>query len=932
MRENKYDATTDKGTLIKFDRNGKILSAKKSKSFYSYMLDVFLLKDSALMVPVGQNGKLLLNKMDEDFNIIWTRSYDPGGKLFSIKKMVQAADSSFYVLLEYDNPYPPYIALLKFSKNGDFQWQKNYIANLTFAGFHNTHFVELNGSIYLSTTTYAGDHFPTTVIFKVDGKNGNIIWINYYNNPEVQFESDYSLFTVNNRIGLSQSASEGPPSYRNYPAVTLINEDGKVEKTKIFKSDLYSFSPFVTVVKTRNGDLVFQFIATDFTVDPFISSFSLLRIDSSLNILTASIFKGHYFNSVSPLKEGSDGGFYGILSNFYDDPYESDITFRKFTHDLKAGSCGSEFLLMKDSLIEVQAIPDKFKYAPDLKIVEVKESLSFEPYDLSFREANCEPEIICDEIKLAGRQLICSTKDTVTYAVQRNAGCTTPASFNVDPAFGKIVASNDSTVKVLFTKSGTTKVFAHINSGCKVILDSISITIKLSPEQISLGADLEICGPQAHTLDAGEGFKSYLWQDGSDQQKLTVTSNGKYFVSATNFCGKIFSDTITIFSGIPDPIYAGADTFKCNSDHVTLSAIEGFPSYQWMADGKIIDELSNKITLAPTRTTKYYVRGEKKPGCTSLDSMTITVFQTPAIQLGMDTSICAGTELQLDPGPGFADYVWSTGATTRNITINKIGNYFVKAFDLNGCYSTDTIQLLQVFSLPKVSLDKTPLICEGTGKELDAGSGFLSYLWSNGSRLPSIRVSSKGKFWVRVTDEHGCEGTDTTEIKTISSLPIHFLPKDTAICSYETITLQSKGSYKEYRWSTGDFSNQIEIKNPGTYILQVTDLNGCEGTDQIKISSKPCAEGIYFPNAFTPNKDFKNDAFKPIVFGKIMQFEFMVFNRFGKQIFNSNDPSKGWDGTIKGEPQPVGSFVWICNYQFFDKPAKSEKGVVTMIR
>ena len=86
------------------------------------------------------------------------------------------------------------------------------------------------------------------------------------------------------------------------------------------------------------------------------------------------------------------------------------------------------------------------------------------------------------------------------------------------------------------------------------------------------------------------------------------------------------------------------------------------------------------------------------------------------------------------------------------------------------------------------------------------------------------------------------------------------------------------------------------------------------------------------PNAFTPNNDGRNDLFKPSLFGVVKQYDFAVYNRYGKIVFETKDLSKGWDGSIQGMPQNPGVFIWKCVYQIENQLLTTESGTVLLIR
>jgi gliding motility-associated-like protein len=175
-------------------------------------------------------------------------------------------------------------------------------------------------------------------------------------------------------------------------------------------------------------------------------------------------------------------------------------------------------------------------------------------------------------------------------------------------------------------------------------------------------------------------------------------------------------------------------------------------------------------------------------------------------------------------------------------------------------------------------------------------------------------------------------GSDSIVVAAILPLPANFLPADTLLCQYETIELAATGNFSGYTWNTGSVDKVIAAKAPGTYWLQVKDANDCIGRDSISINLKACAAGFYVPTAFTPNNDGKNDLFKPILMGNVLQYKFLIYNRYGELIFESSDFTKGWNGKINGTDQNTNGFTWICWYQLEGSAAKKAKGSVVLLR
>jgi gliding motility-associated-like protein len=266
----------------------------------------------------------------------------------------------------------------------------------------------------------------------------------------------------------------------------------------------------------------------------------------------------------------------------------------------------------------------------------------------------------------------------------------------------------------------------------------------------------------------------------------------------------------------------------------------------------------------------------------------------------------------------------------QQITVYATGNYSVTGTAVNGCRSYDTLRIINTWPNPVVKLDPNPNLCNGTARTLQAGN-YIAYLWQNGSTASSFLVNSLGTYYVTVTDGHSCHGTDSVHITKMLPAPANFLFADTAICSYGEVVLISKQLYNAYLWGNGEASPSVTITRPGLYWLQVTDNNNCKGVDSVKVLQKDCMRGLYIPTAFTPNHDSKNDIFRALLFGDVIKFNWVIYDRYGEVIFVSNDLNKGWDGTIRGVLQNTGTFTWVCRYHLAGEAQQIKSGSVILL-
>jgi hypothetical protein len=188
-----------------------------------------------------------------------------------------------------------------------------------------------------------------------------------------------------------------------------------------------------------------------------------------------------------------------------------------------------------------------------------------------------------------------------------------------------------------------------------------------------------------------------------------------------------------------------------------LNAPDGFMNYSWTPSYNITPLASQKVVVRPTVDTFYAVKAEKTPGCFAYDTVRVTVYRAPAIQLGSDLSFCSGDSSTFNASSAFSSYLWSSEENTQKIAVRAAGQYKVTGTTDKGCKSTATLVVKNVWPLPLVNLDNNPELCFGGSRTLTAGN-YSSYLWHDGSTSRTYIAKGIGRNYVQVTDIHGCMG------------------------------------------------------------------------------------------------------------------------------------------------------------------------------
>ena len=212
-----------------------------------------------------------------------------------------------------------------------------------------------------------------------------------------------------------------------------------------------------------------------------------------------------------------------------------------------------------------------------------------------------------------------------------------------------------------------------------------------------LGPDRNLCSKDSLVLDAGAGFDSYLWSDGSKSQKLLLsvkkTGYGNFKIKVTaKYKTAQFSDSLTVHIN-PDPVYSlGPDRNICHNSFTWFLAPDSL-KYLWSTG-----DTSRSLLIEVKDTAIYWLKLTSKKGCKTSDSIKINAIPLPYVNLGKDSILCAGQSVSLDAGAGMDSILWSDHSTGRTISVDTNGRGIgkfrikVKASKL-GCSSIDSIDL-----------------------------------------------------------------------------------------------------------------------------------------------------------------------------------------------------------------------------------------------
>jgi gliding motility-associated-like protein len=928
--------------IAEMNGNGQVINQKKYMSGIGTVARMFKTRDSCLLL-YGFSGDsafypaLFVAKIDTNLNVIWMRSlrvaagpqYAPSQTLGEV---TQGSDGSYFILYSDDIAFNNVrMYLVKLDATGNYLWSKMYRASDPGASnFIRGVKLEVGGGNVYIVCQNAYSNYASSILIKATENNGNLVWCKKYASTGAYAKLTDMISLYNNELLIGgQFRNIVAENYRN--VLLKTNTDGAIVSAVSFTDPTTNMAPTMRFLHAGNGNVYMNGVS--FSPQLFSNPHQMIvKVNNNFDIAMAKKRPSILYNEGNALAVGTGGQLFEAGAYYLGYNYSSLPYLLRFSPDGRAGTCPSDTMVLQKVNVSSLSVTDVPCVESDSFFVMRTPVNRTEQFFLATTKLVCASVPGCNSLDVTGADTICDRSVAYTFRAIRNSGCAAPLQWLYDNSNVQVLAQTDSTITLRFMASGQLLLQARFTSGCIDYIDSLRIYITGNGPVLNLGTDTVLCNGNSLLLNAKKGFLSYRWQDGSTDSVLTVTTPGLYHVTVTDLCGNLYSDSVRVLPDNPLLFDLGPTTAVCRGDSVSLSVAPGLTNYTWWPQVNILSQ-GPSATVFPVMDTWYQVAAIKPTGCRVIDSVLITLYPTPIINLGPDTSICRGDTVVLNASPGFSSYAWSTGAQTASVKIYQAGLYYIAATDINGCVAKDSFSIRQLYPLPVTQLPNDTFICRGQSTTLFAGTGFNSYLWSNGALTDRITVSSTGLYWVTVANSFGCRTTDSVLISRELATPTDFIKDtDSTICSFESLTIGAATAYRSYLWNNGSTAPTITINNPGTYWLRVTDNNGCIGSDTFMLATKNCNIGVYFPTGFTPNRDGLNDTYKPRAYGIVGFYRIFIYNRYGQKVFESYNINDGWNGEFMGVPQEPGTYVWHCWYRLGAASMQQQSGTMVLLR
>ncbi|MBN2729752.1 MAG: gliding motility-associated C-terminal domain-containing protein, partial [Bacteroidales bacterium] len=512
----------------------------------------------------------------------------------------------------------------------------------------------------------------------------------------------------------------------------------------------------------------------------------------------------------------------------------------------------------------------------------------------------------------------------------------------------------------------TTTVYyvAAVNSyGCENTGGREPVTIIVNPlptMPVVSASDTSICEGESVALLAGgsgTGVVYEVWTDttggsmiGYAPMMVSPTSDSVYYIQAVTASGCANPGGMVPFEIFVTPVLDAAMNAAgpfCIYDSVAiLTAVNGGGA--WSGTGitnTTLGYYDPSVAGIGTHNVTYTTTGV----CSDTDTMQIVVTDVLDATINNSGPFCLSDPADTLTAANTGGIWAGTGITDTNNgvfdpSIAGVGTHEVVYTTGGSCSDTDTAYIVVQEQMDATIAASGPYCDNEAGVLLSAvdaggtwsGNGILNIA----SGLFDPVTAGEGTHVIYYTIPGACGDIDSTVI-TVYEAPVLQISETDESCTGNgdgiiDIIVSGGTTPYSYLWNTGDNTPNLNNLTEGTYYLTVSDANSCVDVGMgILYDPNIECDGVIphavVPNAFSPNNDGENDVL--FVRGEgIASLVFVVYDRWGEKVFETQDENIGWDGTFRGQKLDPGVFAYYLRVIFVDATEKIEKGDITLVR
>lgn len=432
-----------------------------------------------------------------------------------------------------------------------------------------------------------------------------------------------------------------------------------------------------------------------------------------------------------------------------------------------------------------------------------------------------------------------------------------------NPGSTYIWSTGATTQTISVSAAGTYTVTVTNPSGCTAVGTSIA---SQSGTIINTLQNASFCAGGSVVLDAGNPGYNYQWSTGQSSQTITVSNGGTYSVTITdaNGCSGILSTTVNVN---PIPVANFTPNDICINQPLQFNDISSVASgsivsWNWdFGDGNVSQLQDPVHTYSSWGSYTVTLTVTSNNGCTDTVTRSFNVYPLPQANFSYNFS-CVGeaiqfTDMSFTNMGNITGWNWDFGDGTTSTLQNPIHAFSTPGLQVvtltvttaGGCTDTRP-RNIQIYPLPTLAFTTSQnSVCSGgmvtiTNNSTSSNGAINSWSWDFGNGQtssqanPSVTFNTPGTYNITLigVTSHGCADT-LSQPFTVNPLPSVNAGSYQAVCSGLSANLTATGG-TSYVWSTGATSPSITVTPTATtmYYVTVTDINGCVGTDSVRVT------------------------------------------------------------------------------------------------
>lgn len=348
---------------------------------------------------------------------------------------------------------------------------------------------------------------------------------------------------------------------------------------------------------------------------------------------------------------------------------------------------------------------------------------------------------------------------------------------------------------------------------------------------------------------SGIGVDSIIWLTNPLQYGDSISGllAGTYQVRILDSlgCDSVFE--ITVYE--PSPLLHNFDSvshpscFGLNDGYLSASSTGGVGPYSWSWSNGFQTSEADSLSGGT-----YEVTITDANGCA--DTLAYTLIEPDSVVFvpSIIHVSCFGlSDGEIDPGVsgGYGNFIfdWSNGATSEEISNLSAGSYELEVIYGSGCLDSITLEVIEPVALT-VTISSNDVSCHGDTNgsalaQVVGGTGPYEFLWSNATNDSLVNGLDTGWYYLTVTDNNGCDTTDSTLIQSPAILQVMAAFQDVSCFggsdgSANSNPVGGNGGYA-FTWSTGAATDSIQNLIIGSYTVTVVDSLGCSADSTIQI-------------------------------------------------------------------------------------------------